>query len=101
MDVWFPIQWVRLGDEEFIHVTIHRLIGDGGVRYAVRNDRSQCLNKKSKWVWEPQNSSRTKRFYKTCRFDSFDAAVKALERSERINTDEPVGEEMTATEGSQ
>ena len=37
----------------------------------------QCLNRKGEWEYEPQPSSRTKGFFKRCRFTQADALARA------------------------
>ncbi len=41
--------------------------------------RSEVLNKKGKWEWEPSPSSRTDAFFARTRWSSAAAAVKAFE----------------------
>ncbi len=80
---WIPIKWKNKSqkDDEPLLVTIHRQTGlfYKGIKYAIRYGE-YCLNKKNKWEWEPQPSSRTDAFYKRCRFDSFEDAVKRADK---------------------
>lgn len=78
---WVPVKWINGSANPIIgSPEIHRVSQiDGPDRFAVRH-ASCCLNKKGKWEYEPIPSSRTKNFFKRCRFDSFEDAVAQIEK---------------------
>ena len=76
MNLQFYIsEWTLKGSAPEDPVTIHcRRQISGPDKFSV-NFHSYCLNKDSKWEWEPRPSLRNDEFLKRCRFDSFEAAV--------------------------
>ncbi len=52
----------------------------GPDKFAVRS-HGNCLDKDGDWVYEPMPSSRDDGFMKSCRFDSFEDAVKTYEHT--------------------
>jgi hypothetical protein len=48
---------------------------DGSDLWAIR-EKGCCLNKQGKWEIEPIPSNRTNAFYKRCRWESVEAALK-------------------------
>jgi len=70
-----------------------------GEKWAVRKN-SLCLNKKGEWEIEPTPSSRTNAFYKRCRFDSLETALKILGTSSaRKKVSTGAGSQISQTEG--
>jgi hypothetical protein len=51
--------------------------GKGPVLWAVTNGCGDCMNKRGRWEFEPQPSSRTDAFLKRCRWESFHEAYCA------------------------
>lgn len=48
---------------------------DGEYWWAIRDGRN-CLSKSGRWQYEPSPSSRTDRFFKYCRFETAQEAIK-------------------------
>ena len=56
---------------------------DGSVRWAVYQGYWQpqnILNRRGRWEIEPSPANRDEDYYRECRFDSFEAAFRAVER---------------------
>lgn len=54
-----------------------------GVRWAIIQGDYECMNKKGEWEYQPMPSSRTKAFYKRCRFDTVEEAVDVWIKSRK------------------
>lgn len=62
--------------ENMKEIRIDRCIQpDNSSLWAIRSG-GFCLNKQGNWEFEPIPSSRTNKFYKDCRFNSMDEAIK-------------------------
>lgn len=79
---WIATEWSHKSQYDLMsksssHIKIVRLNSQyyKGDRFAVR-DVGNVLSVKGNWSYEPQPSSRTKKFYEKYRFTSFKEAVK-------------------------
>lgn len=66
---------LELGPDCFPDIRLERCRQpEGPDRWAIRRS-AFVLNKQRQWEYEPLPSSRTKAFYRRCRFDSIEKAV--------------------------
>ncbi len=74
-----PVKW-EIGGTVMDSITLEVVARpDGSDRFAIRN-RGNCLNTDGLWEWEPSPSNRDDDFFKRCRFDSFEDAIKIAEK---------------------
>ena len=67
----------------------------GGGKWAVKH-HSSCLNKSGGWVYEPQPSSRTKRFLRAYRHDLDTALALAQNAAPKVTLNRFTVDEFTA-----
>ena len=73
---------VKAGGSDLFPVVVERCRrADGPPRWAIRQ-KGFCLNKKGKWEYEPLPSSRTEAFFKRCRWDDRDEAIRVVKACE-------------------
>ncbi len=92
---WIPTEWSHVDDLakfDGMGIIIRRTVSPfyDGDKFAVSSGR-YCLSKRGEMVYEPLPSSRTKAFYKRCRFDSFDDAVAAATKYAQSRAGSAVG----------
>jgi hypothetical protein len=58
-----------------IPVTLDRCVqGDGSTKWAIR-DGGCCFDKRGRWIYEPQSSTRDEVFFRAARWDSAEEAL--------------------------
>lgn len=75
---WKPVKW-KFDPQSRVSIDECPQL-KGLPQFAIRKD-GDCMNKQSKWEYEPLPSSRTNAFFKRCRFKTFEAAAKVYEES--------------------